>query len=153
MIAAGKGIGNGYPVSATVINHQTVKELEGKPFKYMQSHQDDPLGAAIVNEVISIINDNDLIPKAETKGKQFLKLLQSLIDSERILEVRGRGLMFAMDICDEATGNHLYEKLIQKGYIICNRKSLFRIDPPLTISETEFSTFIEDFKAILSTTN
>ena len=158
MIAAGKGIGNGYPVSATVINHQTVKALEekslaGQPFKYMQSHQDDPLGAAIVNEVISIINDNDLIPKAETKGKQFLKLLQSLIDNERILEVRGRGLMFAMDICDEATGNHLYEKLIQKGYIICNRKSLFRIDPPLTISETEFSTFIEDFKAILSTTN
>lgn len=158
MIAAGKGIGNGYPVSTTIINHQTVKALEekslaGQPFKYMQSHQDDPLGAAIVNEVISIINDNDLIPKAETKGKQFLKQLQSLIDKDRILEVRGRGLMFAMDICDEATGNHLYEKLIQKGYIICNRKSLFRIDPPLTISETEFSNFIEDFKVILSTTD
>ena len=52
IVAIGKGIGNGYPVSVTVINEQTVRELKKDTFRYMQSHQNDPLGAAVVNEVI-----------------------------------------------------------------------------------------------------
>jgi len=61
MVAIGKGIGNGYPVSVAAINHKTMQELAKKPFKYAQSHQNDPLGAAIVKEVIQAIGDDDLI--------------------------------------------------------------------------------------------
>ncbi len=57
--------------------------------------------------------------------------------------------MFAIDICDENTGNSLFDKLIDKGYIVCNRKALFRIDPPLIINEDEFYSFIREFKNIL----
>ena len=39
MIAMGKGIGNGYPVSATAIDDKTLEELASFPFQYMQSHQ------------------------------------------------------------------------------------------------------------------
>jgi len=150
MIAAGKGIGNGYPVSVTALNNQIVGELGKKPFHYSQSHQNDPLGAAIVNEVIRIIKADDLILKAETQGRQFFEMLQSLKDGTKITAIRGRGLMFGMDICDEATAKHLYKKLLNKGYIVCIRKALFRIDPPLTIKESEFSSFINDFKIILN---
>jgi len=149
MIAAGKGIGNGYPVSVTALNNQIIKELDKAPFHYSQSHQNDPLGAAIVNEVIRIIKADDLIPKAETKGKQFFEMLQSLKDGIKITDVRGRGLMFAMDICDETTASNLYKKLLDKGYIVCIRNALFRIDPPLTIKESEFDHFINDFKKVL----
>lgn len=38
----GKGIGNGDPVSAAAINGKTIKELDADPFKYAQSHQNDP---------------------------------------------------------------------------------------------------------------
>jgi len=146
----GKGIGNGYPVSVTAINEQTVRELEknGK-FKYSQSHQNDPLGAAIANEVIKIIKENNLILKAEVKGIRFLEMINTLKDGIIVKDVRGRGLMFAMDICDEKIGDRLFKKLIDKGYIVCNRKALFRIDPPLTINEDEFDTFFRDFKEIL----
>ncbi len=149
MVAMGKGIGNGYPVSVTAINNQTIRELEKDVFKYVQSHQNDPLGAAIVNEVTGIIKDNDLISKAEIKGIKFLEMLQTLKDDINITDVRGRGLMFAIDICDENTGNSLFDKLIDKGYIVCNRKALFRIDPPLIINEDEFYSFIREFKNIL----
>ena len=149
IVAMGKGIGNGYPVSVTAINNQTIKELEKNTFKYMQSHQNDPLGAAIVNEVIKIIKDDDLITKAEINGTRFLEMLQTLKD-DIIIEVRGRGLMFAIDICDENTGDSIFKKLMDKGYIVCNRKSLFRIDPPLTVNEVEFANFIRDFNNILN---
>ncbi len=149
MIAIGKGIGNGYPVSITAINRRTIDQLEKSSFKYSQSHQNDPLGAAIVNEVIKTIKDNDLISKAEVIGDKFLKKLQTLKDGVKVIDVRGRGLMFAIDLCNEKTGDRIYQKLLDKGYIVCNRKSLFRIDPPLTINENDFNVFFNDFKTIL----
>ena len=75
-----------------------IDQLEKNTFKYNQSHQNDPLGAAIVNEVIKTIKDDDLISKAEVKGANFLEKLQTLKDEVVIIDVRGRGLMFAIDI-------------------------------------------------------
>lgn len=57
--------------------------------------------------------------------------------------------MFSVDICNEKKADSIYRKLLDKGYIVCNRGSLFRIDPPLIINEDEFSVFIRDFRNIL----
>lgn len=153
IIAIGKGIGNGYPVSVTAINKNTINELEMKPFIYSQSHQNDPLGCVVVNEVIKIIKEEDLVSKAESKGKKFLSYLKSLQDNKTITDVRGRGLMFVVDICSVEVAGILFEKLIEKGYIVCNRGNLFRIDPALTIKEELFSNFISDFHKILCEIN
>ena len=150
MISLGKGIGNGYPVSVALLGSAIVKELEKKPFKYFQSHQNDPLGAAVVREVIQTIEESELIDHAREKGEMFLSQLASLVDGEIVLEVRGRGLMFAVDLGSEQMGTELYDELIRKGFIVCNRGPLFRIDPPLTITEGEFGEFIDTFTAIIA---
>ena len=150
MVSIGKGIGNGYPVSVAVLSLAIAKNLEEKPFKYTQSHQNDPLGAAIVREVIQVIEDDDLIAKAKRKGETFSSQLNSLLDGEIVLGVRGRGLMFAVDLASEQVGDEIYDRLIEKGYIVCNRGSLFRIDPPLTINEDEFGEFIDAFRGIIA---
>ncbi len=150
MISIGKGIGNGYPVSVAVLNSALVKDLEERPYKYSQSHQNDPLGAAIVREVIQVIDDNNLVAEAAKKGKAFLSQLNMLVDNEIILGVRGRGLMFAVDLVSEEVGDEIFDELIEKGFIVCNRGSLFRIDPPLTISAAEFGKFIDTLNAILT---
>ena len=149
LIAIGKGIGNGYPVSVTAINTATVSELEIKPFKYAQSHQNDPLGAAVVQEVIREIKNNDLITKAEQKGSVFLSRLESLIDNEIVIDVRGRGMMFAVDLKNNKIADDIYRHLINQGYIIGNRGASFRIDPPLILTEAEFDGFVDTFKAVI----
>lgn len=148
-IAIGKGIGNGYPVSVAAIHPSIIKELEKSPFKYAQSHQNDPLGAAIVKEVVAVILEENLIQKAGEKGKKFFSQLQKLVDDKTVLAVRGRGLMFAVDLVDTTTGNDVYHKLIEKGFLVANRGGAFRIDPALTISQTEFDLFIQTFQEIL----
>ncbi len=149
-VAVGKGIGNGYPVSIALISQTILEELELKPFKYAQSHQNDPLGAAIVNEVIQYIEDNHLMPEAESKGHYFATQLESLVDDKIILEVRGRGLMIAVDLVNAAVGDEIYKTLLNKGYIVGNRGTSFRIDPPLTITGSEIDEFIETFNDVLS---
>jgi acetylornithine aminotransferase len=150
MIAIGKGIGNGYPVSVAAINGATSAELLRKPFKYAQSHMNDPLGAAIVREVLRTITDEDLIAESERKGRLFLGKLESLVDPEILPEVRGRGLMMAADLTGERMTSDIYDDLLNRGYILGNRKIAFRIDPPLIIQEQDFQDFIEAFGEVIA---
>jgi len=151
MIAIGKGIGNGYPVSVAVLSPGSIKEVrKAKPFSYLQSHQNDPLGAAIANEVIRQIQSNNIIEHAEKNGRLFLSQLESLVDGEIVLEVRGKGLMFAVELVSKKVGDDIYNDLIEQGFIVCNRKALFRIDPPLVTTEKEFNKFVNTFKSIIN---
>jgi len=150
MIAMGKGIGNGYPVSVAVINKKTIDELEAKPIKYAQSHQNDPLGASVVQEVIQIIEDENMLAEVTRKAPLFFSQLESLIDDEIILSVRGRGFMFAVDLPDKDIADDFYNELIEQGYIVGKRGTSFRIDPPFIITENEFTKFTDTFRAIIA---
>lgn len=150
MVAVGKGIGNGYPVSVAMFSKQIARELAEKPFKYAQSHQNDPLGAAIAGEVVDEITQRDLIAGAENKGYLFLEQLQTLIDGKSVVAVRGRGLMFAVDLVDSGLADKVYSGLLVRGYIVGNRGSTLRIDPPLILTETQFSEFIAEFRKIIT---
>ena len=150
MIAIGKGIGNGYPVSVVVLDGEIISQLETKPFRYMQSHQNDPLGAAVASEVVKTLANEDLISRAQTLGQVFLKKLITLVDGKTITDVRGRGLMFAVEFREPEVADNIYKGLLENGYIVCNRGALFRIDPPLTIGENDFFAFVEKLRELLT---
>ncbi|MBT3358294.1 MAG: aminotransferase class III-fold pyridoxal phosphate-dependent enzyme [Rhodospirillales bacterium] len=150
MVAIGKGLGNGYPVSALAVNRETAGQLEDGTFKYMQSHQNDPLGAAVACEVIKVLTDEKLVSKAAILGDSFLEMLQVLTNSTHIAEVRGRGLMFAVEFTEKAVGDRICDRLLEKGYIVCNRGGMFRIDPPLVIEEMDFRGFVSAFGDLLA---
>ncbi|MFP4383749.1 MAG: aminotransferase class III-fold pyridoxal phosphate-dependent enzyme [Spirochaetia bacterium] len=152
MVAVGKGIGNGYPVSAAALSSGMKQELAESGFRYSQSHQNDPLGAAVVETVISYIDEHDLVPESARKGEYLLKRLSALKDDKIMIDVRGRGLLIAVDICDPRTAGEIYDALIERGYIIGNRGSTFRIDPPLTIHQKEIDNFLDAFQAALLST-
>lgn len=150
MVAIGKGIGNGYPVSTALVSPGIASELQESSFSYMQGHQNDPLGAAVVREVIQTIIDQNLIDRAQKIGMIFYEQLNSLIDGKVITGIRGRGLMFAIDLASEKTTSEIYDKLIEHGYIVCNRGSFLRIDPPLIITEKLFSEFVDKLSFIVA---
>ena len=150
LVAIGKGLGNGYPVSALAVNRETAGQLQDGSFRYQQSHQNDPLGSAVALEVIGVLRDEGLVSRAAVLGERFLKELQTLASSEQVTEVRGRGLMFAVEFADKTTGDRIYDRLLDRGYIVCNRGGMFRIDPPLIIEEADFLEFVEVFRGLLA---
>ncbi len=156
IISMGKGIGNGYPVSAVAFNKKTLCKMEEKDFYHSQSHQNDPLGCAAVNAVIQTMKKENILEKFIFAGSYLMEKLSDLKNKYATLkEIRGRGLIMAMEFSEKIDHDavvSIYEKLLEKGFIIAKRPKLkvFRIDPPLIIEKRMMDDFVKAMDAILS---
>ena len=157
--AIGKGLGNGYPVSAVVMKSEIGRELEKSKFRYVQSHQNDPLGCAIADEVIKIIREDDLVNRSHKLGNKFIGLLKELKNRfSFVKEVRGRGLMIALEIA-EANDNFnvelIFNEMLKRGFIIGFKPdaNLIRFLPPLTIEESEIENNARELNGVLGKIN
>ena len=72
IVALGKGLGNGYPVSALAMRGDICNRLEQGDLQYTQSHQNDPLGCANVKEVISTLREGDWVEQGNAAAAHFL---------------------------------------------------------------------------------
>jgi acetylornithine aminotransferase len=156
IVALGKGIGNGYPVSLAAFGREAVRRLGDRPVKYAQSHQNDPLGAAVVREVVRVIQEEGLIDHGRTMGALLssgLAALQARAGSIR--DVRARGLMIALELDDDPEASftaEVHRELVRRGYIVARRPGLnvLRLDPPLTIERADVEGFLEALEAALT---
>ncbi len=157
IVALGKGIGNGFPVSVTAMTQKIHERLKNvKSFKFGHSHQNDPLGAVVAREVVKIVNEEKLIERSHRLGTRFLVNLNQLWQHHPIIkDIRGRGLMIAIEFQDTGEkfiASSIQEQLLQSGFIVANRPGLnaLRIDPPITTPEEELDNFIHCLDGILA---
>ncbi len=156
IISIGKGLGNGYPVSAVAFSKNSVAKMAENGFYHSQSHQNDPLGAVAANSVIQTMKKENALEKCILSGFYLMnRLLEMKHKHNAIKEIRGRGLMFAMEFSEKIDHDQvvsIYENLIEKGFIIAKRPKLkvFRIDPPLIIEKKMMDDFIQALDAVLS---
>ena len=124
--------------------------MDAKPFLYSQSHQNDPLGASVANEVIQIIKEEKLIDRSRMLGEKIHKRLNILKKSHPIIKsARGRGLMLAIEL--EKHAEEIRNELFRRGFILVKRKGaeVLRMDPALTIPEHYLDLFLETFEQII----
>jgi acetylornithine aminotransferase len=156
IVSMGKGLGNGYPVSAIAMTPDIIEHLSNKSFYYYQSHQNDPLGCAVARAVIKTLQKEKIIEKSNTVADYFLNELQQLKQKYSIIqEIRGRGLMLAIEFEDTLADDvlsDLYVQCIQQGLILAKRPGLnvFRLDPPLIIQKEDIDHFLETFDQLLA---
>lgn len=150
IVAIGKGIGNGYPVSIIVISKKLAEKQEIRNFRYAQSHQNDSLGAFVAGEVIDIIKEEGLIEKCCTKGEFLIKKLLAIKSETSVIkDVRGRGLMLAVELNENA--ENIFEALLERGFIVAKRPGaeVLRIDPALTIEHQTIERFLKALREII----
>ncbi len=140
LVAIGKGLGNGYPVSAVGVTAKTAEALKKSGFLYAQSHQNDPLGAAVASTVIRTMQEEETLTHCAVVGtflKQQLDLLK--VDSPIIQQVRGRGLLIGLELVSPEAAEAVYTQLFQRGFLCGFKKAspMIRFFPPLTIQESE----------------
>lgn len=151
MVAMGKALGNGYPVSALCVNAGVKQSLLQLPFRYAQSHQNDPLGCAIALEVLKQFELSDLITCSKTKGAFFgQKLMRIQCQFPNLVkDVRGRGMMFAIEFFDVVNGEWVAEQLFDRGFVTGYKNNVLRFMPPLTIPTIEIDNLTHAISELL----
>ncbi len=99
----------------------------------------DILSSFVGYKTIEIIQKNDLTKNSEEKGKYLKERLKELKqESESIEEVRGKGLMSAIEIKKKNEREKILEKAFKKGLVLlgCGEKSI-RFLPPMDVRERE----------------
>jgi acetylornithine/N-succinyldiaminopimelate aminotransferase len=156
IVAVGKGIGSGYPVSVTAFAPGVIERLGGRPVMYAQSHQNDPLGAAVAREVVNVIKEEGLIERGKDIADRLLSGLEGIKDrTGKIQEIRSRGLMVAIELKDDPEASFTiwtHRELVRRGYVLGRRPgvNVLRLDPSLTIDQNDIEGFLETFEAVLN---
>lgn len=154
IVSTGKTLGNGYPISCVSITHEISKLIDKSPFRYAQSHQNDPLGCAVGLEVIKEIEERELIQQSFNKGEYFKAQLIKLQAKHKaiITDVRARGLMIALEFSPLANAESVYLQLIDNGLLVGQKENTLRFMPPLIIEESHIDKLIHTIDKIITAT-
>ena len=156
VVAVGKGLGNGYPVSGVGLSPAAAGRLEGSGLLYAQSHQNNPLGMAVAREVLAVMAEMELVERSRAVGAAFLDELKALQQRHPLIrEARGRGLMIVLEFDGQGQGfsvTALQRRLAALGFLVgCTpQANLLRFYPALTIGENHIQQLIDTLDQILS---
>ncbi len=146
----GKALSGGcYPVSAVLSNEEFLGVF--MPGDHGSTFGGNPLACAVAREALKVLFDEHLIENAAEAGDYFQKKLKE-IKSPRISEVRGKGLLIAVELKKKAGGARLFcEKLMGKG-LLCKEThdNVIRFAPPLVITKEEIDWAIERIEKVLT---
>ena len=154
IVALGKGLGNGYPVSAVAMRREVAEKLECSGFRYAQSHQNDPLGCVVAKEVITVMREGNWIDRGAAVGARLLAGLQALAEKYAIVkEARGRGPLLALELHAHPTfsAEAAYQALLARGCLVgyYPAGNILRFDPALTMGDEEIHYLLDGLDAVL----
>ncbi|BBO88795.1 ornithine--oxo-acid transaminase [Desulfosarcina ovata] len=145
----GKALSGGfYPVSAVLSNNEVMDVLQ--PGEHGSTFGGNPLACAIARTAMRVLKEEKMIENASEMGDYFLAGLRQ-IQSPHIREVRGRGLMIAMELVPEAGGARQFcHRLAGKG-MLCKEthENTIRFAPPLVITKADVAWALEQIDAVM----
>jgi len=145
IVVMAKGLANGVPIGVTLAGKKVADLL--LPGMHGTTFGGNLLSMQAALTVIQIMEEKKLIKNAKLMGKYFLNELKK-IKSDKIKEVRGKGLMLAMEL--NVKGAPFVEKCLKKGLIInCAHDYNLRFLPPFIISKTEIDKGVGIIKEVL----
>ncbi|HEY1709334.1 MAG TPA: ornithine--oxo-acid transaminase [Rhizomicrobium sp.] len=145
----GKALSGGfYPVSAVLSNNEAMSVLH--PGEHGSTFGGNPLACAIARAALKVLTEEGMIENAARVGAHLKARLRA-IASPRVKEVRGLGLMIAVEMHAEAGGaRRVCEALQQRGVLAKETHThTIRIAPPLILTEEQADWIADQFAASL----
>ena len=146
----GKALSGGfYPISAVLSSKEVMDVL--RPGEHGSTFGGNPLACAVARTALKVLIEEHLIENAATMGDYFLANL-SKIRAPHIKEVRGRGLMLAVELKPEAGGGRKYCEALMSLGLLCKEThaNTIRIAPPLVIIREEIDWALERIETVLT---
>ena len=169
MITMAKALSSAYaPISALIVSEDIFAGLlagstRNGALGHGFTYSGHPLGAAVAMETLNIYEERDIVSEVKAKSPLFQDGLQSFASHPLVGEVRGVGLLGAIELVkDKSTkeafdaghgvGSHLVATAQTEGVILRAMGDTVAFSPPLIISEAEMAEMFASFGRALDKT-
>lgn len=150
VLVVGKALGGGvYPVSAVLSSADVMGVIQ--PGDHGSTFGGNPLAAAVGLAALQVIAEESLTERSRELGDYLLSRLRQ-IPSERVREVRGRGLLIGIELHPGAGPARDYAlRLLERGVLTKDtHESVIRLAPPLVIEKKELDWLVEQLQVVLT---
>jgi 2,2-dialkylglycine decarboxylase (pyruvate) len=168
LLTLSKTLGAGLPVAAVVTTEEIETVCHERGFLFFTTHVSDPLAAAVALTVLTVVERDGLVDRAAALGQTLTERLAGLRNRcDQIGDVRGRGLLQGIELVSDKVTKAPADKLGAQVTAACLERGLhmnivqlpgmggiFRIAPPLTVSDAELDAGLDILEdAIACTSN
>lgn len=151
ILTLSKTLGAGLPLAAVMTTDAIEQKARERGFLFYTTHVSDPLVAAVGVTVLDVVERDGLMEQARVRGERLRQGLLSLQQRfECVGDVRGRGLLLGLEVVTDRQskapgfelGAKIMDEAMKRGLSMNIVKlpgmgGVFRIAPPLTVSEQE----------------
>jgi ornithine--oxo-acid transaminase len=146
----GKALSGGfYPISAVLSNKEVMDVL--RPGEHGSTFGGNPLACAVARTALKVLVEENMIENAAVMGEYFLSKLAQIKNSY-IKEVRGKGLMIAVEFIPGIGGARQYCEALMAQGLLCKEthENIIRFAPPLVITKQEIDWAMERIEKVLT---
>lgn len=154
VVTIGKSMGDGLPISGVVFRPEVCAEFGQKVF-YWSTNAGRAISVAAAAALLDVFKEENVQQRVLENGKALRDGLESLTQgSPHVVEVRGSGLFFGVELVDDAEnlepGDNRTEKfvsaMLDRRVLIGRKgKNVLKIKPPLAFSSGDVTRFLETF--------
>jgi acetylornithine aminotransferase/acetylornithine/N-succinyldiaminopimelate aminotransferase len=146
LVSLAKPLGLGIPLGAVLMKEDVAKSIEAGT--HGTTFGGGPLACRLSLELFKIFEDERILGHVQNVGAYFRQQLDQLSGLPVVKEVRGDGLMLALELTVAA--RPIVEKLLYRGFIVnCTRETVLRILPPLIITKKQIDKFVGSLRPML----
>lgn len=153
-----KGIAGGMPLSAFVSRKELTDQWPAG--RHGTTFGGNPVSCAAALASISVIEEENLIKRAESLGNKMMARLKDISKSNpHLADVRGRGLMIGLEFSDsegspsKEWAEKVVKRCLDRNLIVlsCGQAGqVVRLIPPLTLSDSEAEEALEILESAIS---
>ena len=157
ILTLSKTLGAGLPLAAVLTSDEIEQRCHERGFLFFTTHVSDPLPAAVGLTVLDVLERDGLVARAAELGARLGTGLHELQDRHDCIgEVRGRGLLQGIELVTDRASKAPADELGRRVTAECLALGLhmnivqlpgmggvFRIAPPLTVSDSELDLGVE----------
>lgn len=144
VLILGKALSGGLlPVSAVLSSHEIMLQIG--PGEHGSTFGGNPLACAVAATAIQVLVEEGMIENSQARGEQFRQGLKAIL-SPSILEVRGKGLLNAIEMREEHpySATDICYRFKKLGLLAKpTHGHIIRLAPPLVITENEIDMALE----------
>jgi len=142
ILVMGKGIGNGFPVTAFAIRDRYADVLE--KISASTSYGGNPMACAAIVASVEVLQEENLVERSAKLGAFIMGRLREMYDRHPLIgEVRGKGCLLGMELVKDRhtrepfpeAGHQVYQRAFRNGVAWIPAHHTLRMSPPLTMTE------------------